>query len=97
MGNFSEAVISLYARGLTTREIESHVKEIYGVEISPQFVSWVTEELQQQIVEWPGALALCLSTPVQVSVTSTRGFLLQVALLLSLLRSRPANRNIENP
>ncbi len=50
MGNFSEAVISLYARGLTTREIEQHVKEIYGVEISPQFVSRTTEELQQQIV-----------------------------------------------
>jgi putative transposase len=52
VGNFSEAVISLYARGLTTREIEQHVKEIYGIEISPQFVSRVTEELQQQIVEW---------------------------------------------
>ncbi len=52
MGNCSEAVISLYARGLTRREIEQHVKEIYGVEISPQFVSRATEELQQQIVEW---------------------------------------------
>jgi putative transposase len=52
VGNFSEAVVSLYARGLTTREIEQHVKDIYGVEISPQFVSRVTEELQQQIVEW---------------------------------------------
>jgi putative transposase len=52
VGNFSEAVISLYARGMTTREIEQHVKDIYGVEISPQFVSRVTEELQQHIAEW---------------------------------------------
>ena len=52
VGNFSEAIISLYTRGLSTREIEQHVKEIYGVDISPQFVSRVTEELQQQIVEW---------------------------------------------
>ncbi len=52
VGNFQEAVISLYARGLTTREIEQHVKDIYGVEISPQFVSRATEELQQQIVDW---------------------------------------------
>jgi putative transposase len=52
VGNFSEAVISRYARGLTTQEIEAHVQEIYGVEISPQFVSRVTGELQQQIVEW---------------------------------------------
>jgi len=52
VGNFSEVVVSLYARGLSTREIEQHVKEIYGVEISPQFVSRLTEQLQQQIVEW---------------------------------------------
>jgi putative transposase len=52
VGKFSEAVISLYARGLSTREIEQHVRDIYGVEISPQFVSRVTEEVQQQIVEW---------------------------------------------
>lgn len=50
-GNFSEAVISLYARGLSTREIEQHVRDIYGVEISPQFVSCTAEELQQQITE----------------------------------------------
>jgi transposase-like protein len=52
VGNFQEAVISLYARGLTRREIEQHVKDIYGVEISPQFVSRATDELQQQIVDW---------------------------------------------
>lgn len=52
VGNFSEAIVSLYARGLTTREIEQHIKEMYGVEISPQFVSRATEELQQQIIEW---------------------------------------------
>lgn len=52
VGNFAEAVVSLYARGLSTREIEQHVREIYNVEVSPQFVSRVTEELQQQIVEW---------------------------------------------
>ena len=52
IGNFTEAVISLYARGMTTREIEQHSKEMYGVEISPQFVSRATEELHQQIIEW---------------------------------------------
>jgi transposase-like protein len=52
VGNFSEAIVSLYARGMTTREIEQHVQEIYGVEVSPQFVSRVTEQLQQQITEW---------------------------------------------
>ena len=52
VGNFSQAVISLYARGLTTREIEAHVKEIYGVEVSPQFVSRVTEDCSNRL--WSG-------------------------------------------
>lgn len=52
IGNFSEAVISLYARGMSTREIEDHVKQIYGIEISPQFVSRATEQMQQQITDW---------------------------------------------
>jgi len=52
IGNFTDTVISLYARGMTTREIEDHVKQIYGIEISPQFVSRATEQLQQQITDW---------------------------------------------
>jgi transposase-like protein len=52
IGNFTDTIISLYARGMTTREIEEHVKQIYGIEISPQFVSRATEQLQQQITDW---------------------------------------------
>jgi transposase-like protein len=52
IGNFTETVISLYARGMSTREIEDHVQQIYGVEISPQFVSRATEQLHQQITDW---------------------------------------------
>lgn len=52
VGNFSEVVISLYARGMSTREIEDHVRQLYGIDISPQFVSRATEQLQQQITDW---------------------------------------------
>jgi putative transposase len=52
VGNFTEIIISLYARGMSTREIEDHVRQIYGVEVSPQFVSRATEQLQQQITDW---------------------------------------------
>jgi putative transposase len=37
---------------MTTREIEEHVRQIYGIELSPQFVSRATEQLQPQITEW---------------------------------------------
>ena len=52
IGNFTETVTSLYARGMSTREIEEHVKQIYGFEISPQFVSRATEQVHQQITDW---------------------------------------------
>jgi transposase-like protein len=52
LGNFTETVVSLYTRGMSTREIEDHIKQVYGIEISPQFVSRATEQLQQQITDW---------------------------------------------
>src|ERR1700758_537986 len=42
---FDENIISLYARGLSTREIQEHIEEIYHVEVSPALISNVTEEV----------------------------------------------------
>ena len=52
VGNFADKVVSLYARGMTTREIEEHLKEMYGIEVSPQFISRATERLQEEITDW---------------------------------------------
>lgn len=49
---FDHAIISLYARGLTTREIEGHLLEIYGVEVSPALVSQVTEAVSADVLIW---------------------------------------------
>jgi putative transposase len=49
---FDQAIISLYSRGMTTREIEGHLLEIYGVEISPTLVSQVTEAVMADVVSW---------------------------------------------
>jgi putative transposase len=49
---FDEKIISLYARGMTTREIEGHLKEIYGVEVSPALVSQVTESVNEEVKRW---------------------------------------------
>ena len=40
---FDDKVISMYARGMTTREIRGHVRELYGVEVSPELISKVTD------------------------------------------------------
>lgn len=52
VGNFSDKIVSLYARGLTTREIEDHLREMYQIEVSPQFITRATEKVQEEIVEW---------------------------------------------
>jgi transposase-like protein len=52
VGDFSEKIISLYARGMTTREIEDHLLEMYQVEVSPQFISRATDRVEQEIIEW---------------------------------------------
>jgi putative transposase len=49
---FDQAIISLYSRGLTTREIEGHLLEIYGVEVSAGLVSQVTEAVCADVVAW---------------------------------------------
>ena len=45
-------ILSLYARGMTTRDIHAHLAEIYGVEVSPALVSAVTDVVADEIAEW---------------------------------------------
>lgn len=49
---FDEKILSMYARGMTTREIEAHLQEIYGVEVSPALISTVTEAVQDEVRNW---------------------------------------------
>jgi putative transposase len=47
-----EKIISLYSRGMTQREIQGHLEEIYGVEISPSLISTVTESVMDEVRAW---------------------------------------------
>lgn len=49
---FDEKVISLYARGLTVREIRGHLEEIYEVDVSPDLISRVTEGVLEEVAAW---------------------------------------------
>jgi putative transposase len=42
----------MYARGMTNREIAEHLKEIYGTEVSPQFITSVTDAVVESLEEW---------------------------------------------
>src|SRR5665213_2584571 len=49
---FDDKIISLYARGMSTREIQGHVEEIYQVEVSPTLISNVTEAVLDEVKSW---------------------------------------------
>jgi putative transposase len=49
---FDDKILSMYARGMTTREIQAHLEEIYGIEVSPALVSNVTEAIQDEVRAW---------------------------------------------
>jgi putative transposase len=49
---FDEKVISLYARGLTVREVRGHLEEIYGVDVSPDLISRVTQGVLEEVAAW---------------------------------------------
>jgi len=49
---FDNLILSLYSRGLSTREIQSHIEEIYGVEVSPDLISTVTSAVEEKVREW---------------------------------------------
>lgn len=49
---FDERIVSLYARGMTVREIQGHLQELYGVEVSPDLISRVTDAVLEEVREW---------------------------------------------
>jgi putative transposase len=49
---FDEAIVSLYAKGLTTGEIKAHLAEIYGVEVSKDLISRVTDKVVEELEAW---------------------------------------------
>jgi putative transposase len=49
---FDEKIIAMYARGMTVREIQGYLLEMYAMEVSPEFISQVTEAVMAEVLEW---------------------------------------------
>lgn len=52
LNGFDDRIISLYARGLTTRDIQAHFQAVYGVEVSAGFISQVTNAVMDEVKNW---------------------------------------------
>jgi putative transposase len=52
LDGFNEKIIALYARGMTTRDIRAHLREMYDVDVSPDLISRVTDGVLEELAEW---------------------------------------------
>lgn len=52
LAGFDGKILAMYARGMSTRDIQSHMQEVYGLEVSPQLVSDVTEGVSEEVKTW---------------------------------------------
>jgi putative transposase len=52
ISDFDEKIISMYAKGMTVRDIQEHIKDFYGVEVSPTTISNITDKVISLAAEW---------------------------------------------
>ena len=52
LDGFDEKVICLYARGMTTRDIQQHLRELYGTEVSPDLITRATDGIAEELRQW---------------------------------------------
>jgi putative transposase len=54
LAGFDDRILALYARGMTVRDIQGHLQDLYGVEVSPDLISRVTDAVLDDVVSWQG-------------------------------------------
>jgi putative transposase len=52
--DFDAKIVSMYARGMTVREIRGHLEELYGIDVSPDLISTITDAVLETVTEWQG-------------------------------------------
>ena len=52
LDGFDDKIVNLYARGLSTREIQGHLEEMYGTEVSPSLISAITDAVSDEVKLW---------------------------------------------
>ena len=98
LGGFDEKVIALYARGMTTREIQGHLKELYKVEVSPSLISAVTDAVLDDVKAWQGrpldaVYPIVYLDAIHVKVRS-RGHVQTHAVYLALALNLEGNKEL---
>ena len=60
ISSFDDKIISMYAKGMSTRDIQSHMQELYGMEMSPAMISNITEKVVEVAIDWQARTLQCV-------------------------------------
>ncbi len=86
--DFDDKIISMYARGMTVREIRGHLDELYGIDVSPDLISAVTNAVLEEVSEWQNrpldaCYALVFFDAIRVKIRD-EGFVRNKAVYIAL-------------
>jgi putative transposase len=86
--DFDDKVISMYARGMSVREIRGHLEELYGIDVSPDLISAVTDAVLEEVAEWQNrpldpCYALVFFDAIRVKIRD-EGFVRNKAVYIAL-------------
>jgi putative transposase len=65
LDTLNQQVLSLYAKGMTVRDIQEHVSELYGTEISRDLISSMTDSILEDVTDWRNrdCHLICVNSP----------------------------------
>ena len=94
--DFDEKIISMYARGMTVREIRGHLQELYGIEVSPDLIPTVTDAVLEAVSEWQNrpldaCYAIVFFDAIRVKIRD-EGFVRNKAVYIALAIWRVVSR-----
>ena len=52
--DFDDKIVSMYARGMTVRQIRGHLEDLYGIDVSPDLISTITDAVFEAVTQWQG-------------------------------------------
>src|ERR1700754_4107461 len=86
--DFDTKIISMYARGMTVREMRGHLEELYGIDVSPDLISTITDAVLETVTEWQGrpldaCYPLVFFDAIRVKI-SEKGFVRNKAVYIAL-------------
>jgi putative transposase len=64
---FDDKIVSMYGRGMSVREIQGHLRDLYGIDVSPDLVSAVTDAVLDEIAEWQTLETKTIDQPVDIA------------------------------